>query len=297
MSTTLVIMAAWMGSRYGGLKQIDWFWPNWETILEYSIFDAIRAWFDHVVLVIRESFHDEFKEVLWNRFDDKIKVSYVYQEISPKILGFEHLPERTKPWGTWHAVLATKSVIDWPFCVINADDYYGVDGYRQMFDYLSNSCKEQTCAMVGYVLENTLSDNGTVNRWVCKLDDESNLTNIEERIKISQNSDTTASKPDGEETSLQSIVSMNFRWFHNSIFEVFEKEFHTFLEEKWDQDGSEFYITVPPNTFVHTEGKSCKVMVSEDKRYGVTYADDKDFVQKSIINLVDSWVYPNKLRE
>ncbi len=290
-------MAAWMWSRYWGLKQIDWFWPHWETILEYSIYDAIRSWFDHVVLVIRESFHEEFQKVLGNRFDDKIKVSYVYQEINPDIPWFESLPDRVKPWGTGHAVLATKSVIDWPFCVINADDYYGVDWFRQMFDYLSNSCKPHTCAMVWYVLKNTLSENGTVNRWICKIDNENNLTNIEERIKVSQNSKTTASKPDGEETSIDSIVSMNFWGFHNSIFDIFEKEFLKFLEEKWTQEWSEFYITVPPNTFVHTEGKECKVMVSKDKRYWVTYADDKEFVQKSIIELVDSKVYPDKLWE
>lgn len=297
MSTTLVIMAAWMGSRYWGLKQIDWFWPNWETILEYSIYDSIRSWFDHVVLVIRESFHEEFKKVLGNRFDNKIKVSYVYQEINPKVIWFEHLPERTKPWWTGHAVLATKEVINWPFCVINADDYYGVDGFRQMFDYLSNNCKSSNCAMVWYILKNTLSENGTVNRWVCKIDSDNNLKNIEERLKVSQNSKSTASKPDGEETSIDSVVSMNFRWFHNSIFEVFESEFIKFLKEKGDQEGSEFYITVPPNTFVHTQGKECKVMVSEDKRYWVTYAKDKDFVQKAITKLIDDWIYPSNLRD
>lgn len=132
-----------MWSRYGWLKQIDWFGPNWETILEYSVYDAIRVWFDHIVLVIRESFHQQFQEVLWSKFSDKIKVDYVFQEINPEIKWFEDLPQRGKPRGTGHAVLAAQSVISQPFCVINADDYYGVDWYRQMLDWLSNKCKKK----------------------------------------------------------------------------------------------------------------------------------------------------------
>ena len=296
MQTTLVIMAAGMWSRYWWLKQIDGFGPNWETILEYSIFDAIRAWFDHVVLVIRESFHQQFKDVLGSRFDNKIKVSYVYQEINPKVAGFESLPERNKPRWTWHAVLSAKELVDWPFCVINADDYYGVDWFKQMFDFLSTRCKENTCSMVWYILQNTLSKNWTVNRGICKVDKEWNLENITERLKVSQSSDTTASKPDGEETSIKSVVSMNFRWFHQSIFDVFETKFREFLKEKWSDEWAEFYITVPPNSFVHSKEKICEVLVSEDKRYGVTYAEDKPVTQEAILDLVDRWLYPSPLR-
>ena len=297
MNTTLVIMAAWMGSRYGGLKQIDSFGPNGETILEYSIYDAIRAWFTDVVIIIRRSFEEQFKEVLGSRFDDKIRVQYAFQEINPVVEGFDSLPVREKPRGTGHAVLSAKDHIKGNFCVINADDYYGVDWYRQMHDWLLNKCKENTCSMVWYILENTLSENGTVNRGVCKVDSENNLTDIEERLKVWKISETMAAKPDGEETWLESIVSMNFWGFHATIFAVFEAEFHKFLSEQAHKEWSEFFITVPPNKFVHTPEKTCEVMVSKDKRYGVTYADDKITTQKAIKALVDDGVYPENLRE
>ncbi len=297
MNTTLVIMAAWMGSRYGGLKQIDWFGPNGETILEYSIYDAIRAWFTDVVIIIRRSFEEQFKQVLGSRFDDKIRIQYAFQEINPVVEGFDSLPVREKPRGTGHAVLSAKDHIKGNFCVINADDYYGVDWYRQMHDWLLNNCKENTCSMVWYILENTLSENGTVNRGVCKVDSESNLTDIEERLKVWKISETMAAKPDGEETWLESIVSMNFWGFHATIFAVFEVEFHKFLKEQWTIEKSEFFITVPPNQFVKSVDKECKVMISNDKRYWVTYADDKTTTQKAIKALVDEGIYPENLRE
>ena len=296
MWNTLVIMAAGMWSRYWWLKQIDGFGPNNETLLEYSVYDAIRTWFDHVVLVIRKSFYDQFQEVLWDKFAHKIQVSYVFQEVNPSIIWFEHLPERKKPRWTWHAVLCAREVVDWPFCVINADDYYWVDGFRHMSKFLSNNCKEDTCAMVWYILKNTLSENGTVNRWICNIDSNNNLTSITERLKISQKSPTTASKHDGEETSIESIVSMNFWWFHHSIFDIFQQEFEKFLKNKWDIEWSEFYITTPPNTFVQDKNKKCRVLVSEDRRHWVTYSEDKTHTQEAIASLIKKWVYPNSLR-
>lgn len=290
-------MAAGMWSRYGWLKQIDWFGPNWETILEYSIYDAIRVWFDHVVLVIRESFHKQFQDVLWSKFADKIKVDYTFQEINPDVPWFNNLPHREKPWGTGHAVLAASNVIDQPFCVINADDYYGVDGYRQMLDWLSNNCKENTCSMIWYVLKNTLSNNGTVNRWICEVDESGKLINVAEWLKIERNSPTTVINPNGHTLPDNNIVSMNFWWFHQGFFWFLESEFHTFLKEKGQLENYEFYIPAAANNFAKSDWNSCKVMVSEDKRYGVTYADDKKTTQEAIQKLIENEVYPNNLWE
>jgi len=297
MWASLLIMAAGMGSRYGGLKQIDWFGPHWETILEYSIYDAIRVWFDHVVLVIRESFHKQFQDVLWSKFSDKIKVDYVFQEINPKVAWFDDLPHREKPRGTGHAVLAARDVIDQPFCVINADDYYWVDWYRQMLDWLSNNCKKNTCSMIWYILKNTLSSNGTVNRWICEVDENGRLQNVAERLKIERNSPTTVINPNGVTLPDDSIVSMNFWWFHQDFFGFLETQFHTFLKEKWQLENYEFYIPAVANNFAHREWNHCDVMVSQDKWYGVTYAQDKPITQTAITSLVTQWVYPNNLWE
>lgn len=295
MWASLLIMAAGMWSRYGWLKQIDWFGPNGETILEYSIYDAIRVGFDHVVLVIRESFHEQFKEVLWSKFQDKIKVDYVFQEINPQVEWFDDLPHREKPRGTGHAVLAARDAIDQPFCVINADDYYWVDGYRQMLDWLSNNCKENTCSMIWYVLKNTLSENWTVNRWICEVNSDGKLLNVAERLKIERNSPTTVINPNGHTLPDDSIVSMNFWWFHQNFFWFLESEFHTFLKDKWGLENYEFYIPAAANSFAKKEGNWCDVMVSQDRRYGVTYADDKKTTQDAILGLVESGVYPNNL--
>lgn len=297
MKTTLVIMAAWMGSRYGGLKQIDGFGPHDETILEYSVYDAIRAWFTDVVLIIRESFYEQFKEVLGNRFDDKIRVQYVFQEINPSIEWFEDIQHREKPRGTGHAVLAARDVVDSNFCVINADDYYGVDAYRQMFDWLSNKCKEDSCSMVGYILKNTLSDHGTVNRWICEVDDTWQLVNVQEWLKLWRDSATTVINPNGDSLPDTSIVSMNFWWFHQSFFNYLEDEFHKFLTVHGQDEWYEFYIPSAANNFSQNKANSCDVMISEDSWYGVTYAKDKETTQQAITKLVNEWIYPDHLWE
>ncbi len=293
---TLIIMAAWMWSRYGWLKQIDAFGPNGETILEYSIYDAIQSWFDHVVLVIRESFHEQFQEVLWSRFDDQIKVTYVFQVINPTIEWFD-LVQREKPRGTGHAVLAAKDVFTSNFCVINADDYYWKDAFGQMSTYLSKKCKKETCSMVWYVLKNTLSPHGTVNRWICDIAENGTLTDVHERLKIEQNSPTTVINPNGHKLPLDSIVSVNFFWFHHSFFWFLEQEFHAFLAEHGQEEKYEFYLPHALNSFIHKEDQQCDMMVTQDKRHGVTYADDKPVVKEAIQWLVSSWVYPSPLRE
>ena len=294
---TLVIMAAGMWSRYGWWwrKQIDDFWPSGETILEYSIYDAIQAWFDHVVLVIREEFQEKFHEILGSRFADQIRVSYAYQEINPQIDGLD-LITREKPRGTGHAVLAAKELVTTNFCVINADDYYGPDAYRQMATYLSKNCKTTTCAMVWYILENTLSAHGTVNRWVCHIADDGTLIDIHERLKLQKNSPTTASIPEGTVFSLDSVVSMNFAWFHLSFFEFLETQFRAFLADHAQELTAEFFLPAQVNTFLHQAWHQCDVMISQDRRYGVTNPEDKPVVQEAMRWLVASWVYPTPLR-
>lgn len=293
---TLLIMAAWMWSRYGWLKQIDWFGPHGETILEYSVYDAIKAWFDHVVLVIRESFYEQFKEVLGSRFDDKIKVTYVFQEINPTVEWF-NLIHREKPRGTGHAVLAAKEVIDGNFCVINADDYYGVDAYTQMGEYLTDRCTPNTCSMVGYILKNTLSGNWSVNRWICHLREDWTLDDVHERIKLEQDSPTTVVNPNWDNLPIESITSLNFRWFNASFFDHLEKEFHVFLKEHGQEETYEFFLPSAINSYIHLPWNSCEVMVSHDKRHGVSYANDKPVVQNAIQVLVSEWTYPSPIRE
>jgi hypothetical protein len=293
MDTTLLIMAAWMWSRYWWLKQIDAFWPHGETILEYSIYDAIQAWFTKVVLVIRKSFHEDFKQVLGDKFSDKIEVIYVFQEINPMVEWFD-LPKREKPWWTWHAVLSAEPAIHEPFCVINADDWYWRDAFVKMHTYLTIVLQEHTCSMVGYVLENTLSSHGMVNRWVCELNPDWTLYSINEHLKIGYRDDVLCDEK-GDILSKDMIVSMNFRGFHPTIFWIFNKEFRSFLQKQKDIPTSEFFITTPPNTFVHEAGKACDVLISNDAWHGVTYAEDKPYVQKAITSLVSAWKYPEIL--
>lgn len=291
---TLVIMAAWMWSRYGWLKQIDAFWPHGETLLEYSIFDAKRAWFSDVVLLIRESFHQQFIETFWNRFMHHIPTKFVYQEINPTIPWYD-LPVRTKPWWTWHAVLCVKDVVTWPFCVVNADDYYGRDAFVQMYTRLEQECHPHVCGMVGYYLKHTLSDHGTVNRWICTVDASSQLQSIHEHTKLQRHSLTTVVAESWQVFSDDAIVSMNMRWFDPSVFAVFEEEFYRFLDAHAHEDGAEFFITLAPHRFVRQSSTNCHVMISNDAWYGVTYSHDKPLVKKAIASLVVKGIYPERL--
>jgi len=293
MSATLLIMAAWMWSRYWWLKQIDAFGPNWETILEYSIYDAIQAWFTKVVIVIRESFYEDFLRVLWDKFAKHIEVSYVFQYLNPVVEWFD-LPVREKPRWTGHAVLSAESQVDEPFCVINADDWYWRDAFVKMYRYLTESLQANTCCMVWYIIENTLSAHGTVNRWVCTVDAAWSLSSITEHLKIWYR-DSVLSDETGYELSQDTVVSMNFWWFHPSIFSVFASEFRLFLEKYKDIPKSEFFITTPPNTFVHAPWKKCDVLISNDARHWVTYSEDKPYVQKAIMDMVSAWKYPTGL--
>ncbi|HEY3371349.1 MAG TPA: sugar phosphate nucleotidyltransferase [Prolixibacteraceae bacterium] len=298
MKPTLLILAAGMGSRYGGLKQIEPVGPNGETILEYSVYDAIRAGFGKVVFVIRESFAADFKARFESKLAGKIEIEYVYQEIDKLPQGFV-LPEgREKPWGTGHAVLMAKEVIHEPFAAINADDFYGAEAYKVIAGFLSQSVQEEKYSMVGYQLDKTLSDFGSVSRGVCQTDAHNFLTQITETHKIRQEGDSIVCESENKETeeiSGNATVSMNCWGFHPSVFENIETQFVEFLQENLQIPKSEFYIPFVVFEMIKTGKAKVEVLKADSPWFGVTYQEDKPFVIEQIQQLTNRGVYPDKL--
>ncbi|NNE29371.1 MAG: nucleotidyltransferase [Saprospiraceae bacterium] len=297
MKPTLVVLAAGMGSRYGSLKQIDSIGPDNETIMDYSVYDALRAGFGKVVFVIRETFEEDFKTKVTNRFKNQIEVEFVYQEVNTPIEGITNLPERAKPWGTGHAVLVTKNIVNEPFAVVNADDYYGVTSLKLVGDFLRDSADTRTCAMVGFQLNKTLSDNGYVSRGVCVQDDEGMLVDVIERTKIYPE-DEKVFFEDGEKKvgiDPKSLVSMNLWGFHPSIFDHFHKHFIRFVEENGHNPKAEFYIPLLVNDMIQSGELTCQVLPSQEKWYGVTYKEDKEEVTKAMLQLSEEGAYPGSL--
>jgi len=298
MKPTLLILAAGMGSRYGGLKQIEPVGPNGETILEYSIFDAIRAGFGKVVFVIRESFAADFKARFEPKLAGKIQIEYVYQEINKLPEGFK-LPEgREKPWGTGHAVLMAENVINEPFAAINADDFYGAEAYQVVANYLTQSVTNEKYAMVGYRLNNTLSEFGSVSRGICVTDAKNQLTKITETHKIRlEDNQFLCESEDNKTIELtgNEIVSMNFWGFHPSIFEEIKKQFVEFLENSLNQPKSEFYIPFVVFEMIRRGKVHVEVLTADSPWFGVTYQLDKPHVIEQIQKLTDQGVYPYKL--
>ncbi|MGQ8335061.1 nucleotidyltransferase family protein [Sunxiuqinia sp. A32] len=298
MKPTLLILAAGMGSRYGGLKQIEPVGPNGETIIEYSVFDAIRAGFGKVVFVIRKSFADEFKAIFDERLSGKIEVEYVYQELDKLPDGYT-LPEgREKPWGTGHAILMAKDVINEPFAAINADDFYGAAAFQAIADFFKNEVSANQYGMVGYQLKNTLSDFGTVSRGVCKTDGNDNLIEITERTKIArEDSGIYFTDKDESKTSLEENekVSMNFWGFHPTLFAHLENQFKTFLNEQIHLPKSEFYIPSVVFELIKTGEAQSKVIQADSPWFGVTYPEDKEYVVAQIQKLTEAGVYPENL--
>jgi NDP-sugar pyrophosphorylase family protein len=295
---TLVILAAGMASRYGSMKQTEGFGPNGETIMEYSIYDAIRAGFGKVVFIIREEFAEPFKNIFEPKLNGKIETAYVYQSLDKFTNHYPTPTDRTKPWGTAHALLCTKGVVNEPFAVINADDYYGVDAFKQAFDFLTNTCSEKTYCILGYELSNTLSDNGTVSRGVCTLDNESYLTKINERTKIFRTgSGQIVYEEEGIETPLaeDTRVSMNFMCFAPGFIDLCEREFAIFLEKQGQELKSEFFIPLVAGRFAELALGKVKVIATEAKWFGVTYKEDAPGVKASIDRLVAEKVYPTNL--
>lgn len=299
MKPTLLVLAAGMGSRYGGLKQIDPIGPSNETIIDYSIHDAIEAGFGKIVFVIRESFEEEFKAIFNSKLTGKIEVDYVNQEIEKVPDGITFNKEREKPWGTGHAILIAKDCINEPFAVINADDYYGAEAFTTIADYLSNTITDQEYCMVGYQLANTISENGSVSRGVCETNENDHLTTVVERTHIEKLEDGIAYKENEQWVSLpaDAIVSMNFWGFTPQLFEHLESQFVTFLKEKGDQLKSEFFIPSVVANIIHDGKTKVKVLKSDAQWFGVTYREDKEKAIDAIGKLIEKGAYPSSLWE
>ena len=298
MKPTLFVLAAGMGSRYGGLKQIDGLGPNGETIMDYSVYDALRAGFGKVVFVIRKDFEEAFREVVISKYADKVPCEVCFQSVDKVPEGCTYNPERTKPWGTNHAVLMAKGLINEPFAVINADDFYGRESFQVLADYLKSveGTTGKYC-MVGYRVANTLSENGSVSRGVCATDENGYLTDVVERTKIEKVGDKIIYTEDGVDTEIapNSPVSMNMWGFTPEYFEYVEKAFVEFLETRGQELKSEFYIPTLVNDMIRNGEATCKVLDTTSKWFGVTYAEDRPQVVMKINNLVKEGVYPEKL--
>lgn len=297
MQPTLLILAAGMGSRYGGLKQMDGLGPEGESIIDYSVFDAIRAGFGKVVFVIREDFAQAFKDQFEPRLKGKIETEYVYQSLDKIPQGFT-LPEgRQKPWGTGHAMLMAKDVINTPFAIINADDFYGKDAYAQAIEFIHNSEDENEYAMIGYALKNTLSEHGTVSRGVCEADASDNLTKVTERTKIGKEGNKIYfyEGDEKEELTGDEPVSMNFWIFKPEFFNHLESGFKRFLNEKGAELKSEYYFNIAADNLVKAGEASVKIINTPAKWFGVTYQEDKPMVQASLTALHEKNQYPDGL--
>jgi len=297
MKPTLLILAAGMGSRYGGLKQIDGIGPNQEPIIEYSIYDAVNSGFGKIVFVIRKEFEEAFRD-RFDQFTNRIQIEYAYQEVNIKVQGIS-IVERKKPWGTSHAVLVAKDLINEPFAVINADDYYGSGSFKLIADFLTNKCSSSLMSMIGYTLHNTLSDHGTVNRGVCEVDAVNNLIEVVERTKIAdQNgivqynigSDQPLGILDGNAS-----VSMNYWGFHPSIFLEIEKGLHNFISKNHDNPTAEYYIPNIVTDMIVSGQMTVRVIPTNDNWFGVTYRQDKPMAIDAISKCIADGVYPKKL--
>ena len=300
----LVIMAAGMGSRYGGLKQIDPIDGDGHIIMDFSVYDAVRAGFEKVIFIIKRENEQAFREAIGDRLSRFIQVSYVFQELDNIPEGFAVPEGRVKPWGTGHAVLSCIDEIDGPFVVINADDYYGVRAFQMAYDFLTDPEAEDAAGrymMVGYRLENTLTENGYVSRGVCVTDDEGYLRGINERTHIEKRGDGAAYTEDEgaswTELPADAAVSMNMCGFSADILEELKKRFAVFLEENLEKNPlkCEFFLPFVVDELLEEKKATVKVLKSADKWYGVTYKEDKPMVMAAVQNLKDQGLYPQKL--
>ena len=298
MKPTLLVLAAGMGSRYGGLKQLDGVGPKEETIMEFSIYDAIKAGFGKVVFVIRKSFEDAFRERFGNRFEGKIDIAYAFQDININMPGIKDMPERTKPWGTAHAVLSAKEHINEPFAVTNADDYYGTEAYQLVADFLRNEAAPDHYAMIGYILSNTISDHGEVNRGVCNTNAAGHLVGMTERKGVGRKKNGHIYfTEDGKRHALpkSTLVSMNLFGFHHTLFNELESGFEKFVKENYKDPKSEYFIPLIVNRLIN-EGKiKMSVIPTKETWYGVTYQADRPTVVAALQRLTDEGHYESPL--
>jgi NDP-sugar pyrophosphorylase family protein len=298
MKPTLLVLAAGMGTRYGGNKQLDEVGPSGETIIDYSIYDAIRAGFGRIVFVIRRDIEEQVKERFVERLKEKIEVDYVFQEITNLPEGVKISAERQKPWGTSHAILVTREKIREPFGVINADDYYGVDSFRLLKEFLVNDADDNNYCIVGYKLGNTLSDHGHVNRGVCQVGDDGLLKKIVETRQIEKTAD--GAKAPGSDNDLiyftgNEIVSMNLWGFKPSCYDFLEMEFRRFLDERGMDPKSELDIPTSVDKFVKSGEITIKILMSNERWFGVTYREDKPFVVENIRKMIRNGIYPARI--
>ncbi|MBC7867812.1 MAG: nucleotidyltransferase [Gloeobacteraceae cyanobacterium ES-bin-316] len=279
------------------MKQIQSFGPSGETIMDYSIYDAIQAGFGKVVFIIRKDFADDFKAIFEPKLKGKIATEYVYQEKDAFLPDVEIPAERTKPWGTAHAVLCAKTAIHEPFAVINADDFYGKDSFEKAAAFLINDCNERTYSIIGYQLAKTLSEHGTVSRGVCEVDENSNLVSIKERVKIYREGDKIVYEENEvkHEVPFDSSVSMNFWCFPPTMFDATEKLFQEFVKANYTDIKSEFFIPLLGDDFVQNQQGVIKVIPTSAQWFGVTYKEDAPVVKASVEKLVTDGAYPNSL--
>ena len=294
--TTLVIMAAGMGSRFGGIKQIEPVGPSGEIILDYSVYDAIEAGFDKVIIIIRKDIEKEFKEVIGERLEKHIEVEYVFQDMDDLPNGYKKPEGRVKPWGTGHAILSCRGKIDTPFIVINADDYYGKEGFQKIHDFLINPIPADTkynLCMAGFHLGNTLSENGTVTRGVCKVEDDI-LVDVEETYEIAKAEGFAKTKT--KEIPLEQPVSMNMWGFTPEFLQELQSRFTIFLDSINDnQMKAEYLLPTIVDDLIKEKLATVHVLDTNDKWFGVTYKEDKEIVVKSFLELVKKGIYPEKL--
>lgn len=300
---TLVIMAAGMGSRYGGLKQVDKITEAGEIILDFSLYDAMMAGFSRAVFIIREEHRELFRELVDERAGRFMDIEYAYQKLDDIPEGFEIPEGREKPWGTGHAVLSCRHLINGPFAVINADDYYGPGSFASVYEYLSDNKDNDKYAfcMAGYQLKNTVTENGHVSRGVCEIDDKGFLKQVTERTKIMKTADGIAYTEDDGATWVRldpdTVVSMNFWGFSASMMEEMKREFPQALEKIMETNPlkGEYYLPFAADRLVQEGKAEVKVMTSPDKWYGVTYKEDKEDVQNALQAMKDRGMYPEKL--
>jgi len=294
---TLVILAAGMGSRYGGLKQLDPITEQGEFIIDFSVFDAIRCGFDKVVFVIKEENLELFRETIGKRFESKVKVEYAFQSLDDLPEGFTVPEGRIKPWGTAQAMLAARNVVKEPFAVINADDFYGKSAYELLASHLKDAKTGEFC-MVGYVLENTLTENGTVSRGVCQVDETCHLIDVTERTAIRRRGNVAVFEEAGLETELplDAIVSMNCWGFTPDVFDGVTEGFRAFLSDLGENPlKCEYYLPFAVRELMEKKACTVRVYESDSAWYGVTYHEDKEKVQASIEGLKQEGIYPRQL--
>ncbi len=293
---TLLILAAGMGSRYGGLKQIDPIGPNGEAIIDYSIYDAIQAGFGKLVFIIRPDIEAVFRETLGQKYEAHLPVAYVHQTLDLLPAGYTVPSERQKPWGTGHAVLVAEAAINEPFAVINADDFYGASAYKVMHAHLTQSAADY--ALVGFVLRNTLSDYGTVSRGICEVDAQGYIKSVTEITKIEKDGQQARYVDEAGQTQILSgdeLVSMNLWGFTPAIFAQLRDLFGEFLQKRGHEPKAEFYIPYAVNHLIAQQQAQAKILTSHDSWFGMTYQEDKPYVTRSIQALVEQGQYPQQL--